>query len=219
MGQPFIRNHEFNLIQKQVKLLQNTCTTVSDPKVVESVRMSVHAVLDEAFQAADSDQRLLVLGLAELSSPQQFAQGVEALEPYRLSFPAVTEGQLKRLFPKAKKLKVPDLDKIDFRKVTYLGWTDIGSGKMFLVHELDGKTAGIEGRFSPAGTKKNTCFLCRGHGEVALFTAVTKHRPQHASPDYYKAIGNYMCLSSDSCNARLTDPAVLDQFFRDVLTK
>ncbi|WP_370636339.1 FusB/FusC family EF-G-binding protein [Cohnella sp. CFH 77786] len=113
-------------------------------------------------------------------------------------------------------MKVPDLASLDGRHITYLGWLDIAAGKQFIVYPLDGRLVGIEGRFTPAG-KKSMCFVCNRQEEVALFTAITKARPANASPDYYKAIGNYMCVSSETCNRNITDVAALETFLRNVL--
>jgi hypothetical protein len=46
------------------------------------------------------------------------------LSNYTVKFPEVTESQLKGLFPKIKKLRMPDFSRIEGRALTYLGWTD-----------------------------------------------------------------------------------------------
>ncbi|WP_248925520.1 FusB/FusC family EF-G-binding protein [Paenibacillus hamazuiensis] len=216
MNQPFIRNHQYNLIKKQADLLQKTCSTVSDPKVVESVRYSAQVKIVESFADSTELQRQMLERMAGLNSPGEFQHYLQSLEPYMTEFPRVTEKQLMKLFPKNKKLKVPDLAAIDYRYLTYLGWTDIATNKLFLVYHLDGKPVGVEGRFTPTN-KKSLCFLCNRHEEAALFTAVTKSRPANASPDYYKAIGNYLCVNSESCNKNITDVAALERFIHAVI--
>lgn len=216
MCQPFIRNHQFNLIKKQADWLQRTCSTVADRKVLESARASVQMKVTEAFPDLAEPQRQALEKLWTLETPEQFKQYLQSLEPMREAFESVTEQQVKKLFPKVKKLKLPDLASIDDRNVTYLGWTDIASNKQFLVYRLNGQLVGIEGRFTPAN-KKNTCFLCLKQEEVALFTAVTKTKPAGASPDYYKAIGNYLCTNSEACNRNITDVSTLEKFIRDVI--
>lgn len=130
-------------------------------------------------------------------------------------FPQLTEKQIRKLFPKNKKLALPDLS-VDYRFVTYLGWVDISSTKLFIVYPLDGQVVGIEGKYTPTH-KKIVCFLCNRHSETALFTAVSKARPAHASPDYYKAVGNYMCLDSRECNKHITNVDALEKFIRSVI--
>ncbi|PYI51778.1 FusB/FusC family EF-G-binding protein [Paenibacillus flagellatus] len=215
MEHPFIRNHHYNLIRKQAGLLQHTCSTVSDPKVVESVRLGAQSKVVEAFPEATAFQRRMLENIADLRTANDAEHYLRSLEPYLAPFDRVTDNQLKKLFPKNKKLKLPDLAAIDFRYVTYLGWTDIATNKMFLVYPLDGRIIGIEGKFTPAN-KKSVCFLCNRHEEVALFTAIAKTKPANASPDYYKALGNYLCVSSDACNRNVTDVDALEKFVRAV---
>jgi hypothetical protein len=59
--------------------------------------------------------------------------------------------------------------------------------------------------------------VCNYHEEVALFTAVTKWNPASATPGYYRAIGNYLCVNSEACNKNITDVAVLEKFIEGVL--
>ncbi|WML54975.1 FBP domain-containing protein [Neobacillus sp. PS3-12] len=88
-------------------------------------------------------------------------------------FPKITDQQLKKMFPKQKKLKLPDLENIDHSRLTYLSWNDLRSNKKFIVYELDGKMVGIECEFTPT-SKKNLCSFCNSFGEVAYFSTVTK---------------------------------------------
>jgi len=216
MVKPFIRNHQYNVVKKQAGILQHACNTVSDPKVVESVRYSAHSKVIETFPDATELQIQTLEQIATLRTAGDFQQYLHSLEPHMAEFGQVTEKQLKKLFPKNKKLKVPDLTAIDYRYVTYLGWTDIGTNKLFIVYYLNGQLVGVEGRYTPAN-KKGVCFLCKKHEEVALFTAITKSRPANASPEYYKAIGNYMCVDSNACNKNITDVTALEQYIQEVV--
>lgn len=215
MIQPFIRNHQYNVIKKQSLLLQKTHETVSDPKVVASVKASAPFKLLEAFPDADGNQKQLLEKISGLRTAEEFKHYPESLESYLAPFPSLTAKQIAKLFPKNKKLKIPDLSEIDYRYVTYLGWTDIATNKLFLVYQVNGKLIGIEGRYTPAN--KGVCFLCNKHEEVALFTAVTKSRPAKVSSDYYKAIGNYLCVDSTVCNENITNVTALDKFVREVV--
>lgn len=216
MVKPFIRNHQYNGIRKQADLLQRTCSTVADPKVVESVRYGALSKVVEAFPEASESQKALLENVATIHTAADFERYMLSLEPYLAEFAAVTEKQLKKLFPKNKKLKIPDLAAIDYRHISYLGWTDIATSKLFLAYHLDGQLVGVEGRYTPTN-KKSVCFLCNRHEEVAFFSAITKTKPANASPDYYKAIGNYLCMNSDACNRNITDVAALESFIHNVV--
>lgn len=216
MQQPFIRNHQFNLINKQVNLLHRTISTVTDPKVVESVRYSVHSKIMELFPDAAKDQKQTLEKISTLNTWEEFQYFLRSLEPLMEEFAPVSEKQIRKLFPKNKKLKVPHLGLVDYRYITYLGWTDIATNKMFLVYHLNGQLVGVEGRFTPLNAK-SPCFLCNRHEEVAFFSAITKSKPLKASPDYYKAIGNYMCVDSEICNKNITDVTALEKFIQQVI--
>ncbi|MCQ6562772.1 FusB/FusC family EF-G-binding protein [Paenibacillus mendelii] len=217
MSQPFIRNHQYNEIKKQIGQLQRACNTVSDLKVVLAVRNDTEAKLSGLFPDATDGQKQLLGNLEQLQTTTDFQRYLHSLEPYLVEeYAHVTDNQLKKLFPKHKKLKVPDLKGNHDRFVTYLGWTDIASNKLFIVYDLNGKLIGIEGKYTPTN-KKGVCFVCNRHAEVALFTAVTKWKPAGVSPDYYRAIGNYLCVNSEVCNKNITDVDVLEKFIHGVL--
>jgi Fibronectin-binding protein (FBP). len=215
MTEPFIRNHQHNLIKKQAGLALQAMQTAADPKVIESVKLSAVMKIAEAFPDANDEQLQTLEKLAEMKAEEDIRQYLLALEPYLAPFPQITEAQLKKLFPKTKKLKLPQLSGLDLRRVTYLGWTDIASGRMFLVCFMNGQWYGIEGRFTQTN-RKNVCFVCNKHEDVALFSAVSKKRPANASPDYYLSIGNYICVNSDACNRHITETAALETFVRQV---
>lgn len=215
MVEPFIRHHQYNFIKNQAEIVQKATVSVADPKVLEAVRYSAESKVLNAFPHAMEIQVQLLKKIASLKEAEDFKQYVHSLLPYVIPFPQVTEKQLKKLFPKNKKLKVPDLLTIDYHAITYLGWMDVATNKLFIVYPAREDVVGIEGKYTIAN-RKNTCSLCNGHGEVALFTAISKTRMAHVSPDYYKAIGNYICTDSAQCNKRITDVTALERFIHDI---
>jgi hypothetical protein len=213
---PFIQNHQFNAIKRSVDTLQRTYNTVADKKVIEAAKYSAESLVEQLFNERTGEQEQLFRPLFEHKSKIEFDQAISALYPYLLPISGVTEGAIKKLFPKVKKLKIPDLSTVDFSRLTYLGWIDSGSNKLYMVYGHRGKLAGIEARFNVAG-KKNVCSLCNGYGEVALVTAISKAKMSNL-PDYYKAVGNYMCTDSRECNTRITDIAYLEKFFEEIIS-
>lgn len=215
MSKPFIRNHQYNLIKKQIGLLQHASNTVSDPRVVDTVRFNGQSKILAAFPQVTDLQKQTLEKFSTLGTPEEYQPYLHSLEPFLEGFMPITEKQIIKLFPKVKKLKVPTLASIDFRYRTYLGWVDIQTNRLYLVYQLNGRFIGIDGRYTAAN--KGVCFLCNQHGDVALFSANTKVKPTNASPDYYKAIGNYLCVDSDKCNSNITDVTVLEKFIQEVL--
>lgn len=195
--------------------MQHACSNGADPKVIEAVEASVQSKILEAFPGISESQKEVVDKVLNLRKTEDSQHYLNSLEPYLKEFTPVSGKQINKLFPKNKKLKMPNIDVIDFRLISYLGWVDIATNKLFLVYYLNGQLVGIQGRFTPAN--KGICFLCNGIGDVALFSAITKSKPANASPDYYKAIGNYLCVDSQACNKRITEMTTLENFLKEVL--
>ncbi|AOZ93901.1 FusB/FusC family EF-G-binding protein [Paenibacillus crassostreae] len=214
MVNPFIRNNQYNLIKKQVGLLQHACNTVSDPKVIEAVRYSAQSKIIDALPGITEFQKQMLENISTLNTSGEFHQYLRSLEPYMEEFKQVSEKQIIKLFPKIKKMKVPDLTEIDYRYMTYLGWNDIALNKLFLVYYLNGKLVGVEGKCTPAN-KKGFCLFCKRYEEVAFLSVITKSKPANATPDYYKAIGNYVCVNSETCNKNITDVSALEKFIHN----
>ncbi|NOU94366.1 elongation factor G-binding protein [Paenibacillus sp. LMG 31456] len=216
MCEPFIRNHQYNLIKNQADSVLHALRTVSDPKILESVRFSAQTKVAELFPEITDNQKTMLEPNSGLKTSDDFQKYLQALEPNLIEFPQITENQIRKLFPKNKKLKLPDLAQIDFRYVSFLSWTDISTNKMFIVYHLGGQFVGVEGRYT-AINKKSYCFVCNRYEELALFSAISKKRPAHASSDYYKSVGNYLCMNGHECNKNMTDASSLEKFIHSVI--
>jgi Elongation factor G-binding protein, N-terminal/FBP C-terminal treble-clef zinc-finger len=210
MTERFIRNHQFNFIKKQSDHVQRAHHTVSDQKVLEAVIFQCEAKIMELFPESNEDQRKVLQPITTCRTAQDFTEFLKNVSACTIDFPTITDAQIKRLFPKSKKLKLPNLATIELSKLTYLGWIDIATSKIYYVYPKNGQFVGVEGRFTPVN-KKNLCSLCQTHGEVALVSAITKAKSS-ISPDYYKAIGNYMCVDMEQCNQKITDVSNLESF-------
>jgi len=216
MCEPFIRNDQYNVIRNQADAVLHALRTVGDAKIVESVRIGAQAKMAELFPDVTDNRRTMLEAIANLETADDCRKYVQALEPYRIAFPPITGKQIQKLFPKVKKLKLPDLASVDFRHVSYLSWVDGSTNKMFLVYAAGGPFVGVEGRYT-AANKKGYCFVCNRYAELALLSAISKKRPAHASPDYYKSVGNYICMNGEECNKNLTDLASLERFIDSVV--
>jgi len=215
MNEPFIRNHQYNCIRDQAESVLKTLRTVNDPMIVESVRSGAQAKIAELFTGLTDYRKALLESIAVMKTADDFQSYLKALEPYRVAFPWITEQQLRKLFPKNKKLKLPDFAQIDLRRVTYLSWIDIQTNKMYIVYEADGQFVGVEGRYTDTNMK-NYCFACNRYEELVFFSAISKQRPADATSDYYKSVGNYICLNGHDCNKNITDVSSLERFIASV---
>jgi hypothetical protein len=82
MSQPFIRNHQYNEIKKQIGQLQSACNSVSDLKVVEAVRNDTEVKLSGLFSDATDRQKQLLGNLEQLQTTADFQRYLHSLEPY-----------------------------------------------------------------------------------------------------------------------------------------
>lgn len=215
MCEPFIRNHQYNVIRKQAEEVVRAYQAISDPKVLESVRYGAQEKVLELFPNVTEDCSKLLTPIIDLQTVEAARRYVAELEPYLVEFPSISVKQIQKLFPKNKKLKLPDLSQIDYRYVSYLSWSDLSTNKMYIVYDAGGQFVGIEGRYTIAN-KKSYCFVCNKFEKLALFSAVSKKR--HANlPDYYKSVGNYICMNGHDCNRNITDVTALEKFITSVV--
>ncbi|MDN4524593.1 FusB/FusC family EF-G-binding protein [Fictibacillus fluitans] len=214
MTEKFIKNEQLNFIKKQIALIKDTAQKHVAPAVLRAAIDMANAKILGLFPNASSTQ-LEMLNLSRLKTDDEFDQYIQHLSDFLLPFPNITGQQLKKMFPKNKKLKLPDLSLMDHSKLTYLSWNDLRSNKKFIVYKLEGQLVGIECKFEPAG-KKSYCSFCKCAGEVAYFSTVTKAK-NSKNPDYYKAIGNLICADSSECNKKITNTDYLTAFLKESL--
>lgn len=214
LTEKFIKNEQLNFIKKQVALIRDSTKKNVPPTVLAAVIDLANANILELFPNASLEQQEM-LNLSGLKKDVEYEHYIQRISAFLLPFPKITEQQLKKMFPKNKKLKLPDLSQIDHTQLTYLSWSDLRSNTKFIVYELDGKMVGIECKMTPT-SKKNICSFCNCHGEVSYFSTLTKVK-KSKNPDYYRAIGNLICTDSSECNKKITDNKHLASFLKDSL--
>jgi len=210
--QPFISNHQFNVIKQQALKLQRQVHGLIDRDVENAVRASAGWNILDAFANLTEEQVAILSPVSQLATEDERIIFLKNLDPFRIPFPTVTQLDIKTLFPKATKLKYPLLKEVDFTSLTYLGWKDIGTSKHYLVYELDGVLRGTDGRYV-ISTKKGICEICGRFGDIA-FMSITK---KGSGPENDKAFGKYMCYDSKECNLYIQNTSPLDQFLTQVI--
>ncbi|OWA33533.1 elongation factor G-binding protein [Saccharibacillus sp. O16] len=211
MQTPFIHNHQLNVINKQANFLLKTLRTVADRKVLDTVRVTAVNNAMEAFDGLNEEQKALIEQLAKYEAAHEIQDYLDSLEPYLLPFPEVTAKQAQKLFPKAKKLKLPDLERLDYAHTTYLRWIDIATNRLFIVYPYQGQMLGVEGRITSTN-KKGFCMFCNRHQELGFFNVKLKG----SSPDNFSSVGQYVCMDDEACNHSITDTAPLERFLTSI---
>jgi hypothetical protein len=172
--EPFIRADQFQFIKRQAEQLVNGYASVNDKKVLNALKSLVFDKVTSLFIDLSVEHQQLVEQIVAVEDSLKADKYLSSLKPYVIPFKKVTEQTVKKLFPKAKKLKLPSfLNGMDSQEVSYLGWNDLGSNKKYLIaHQAKG-FIGLEGTFTPSG-KKGICTICSRHSQVGLFMSEIK---------------------------------------------
>lgn len=208
MQTPFIQNHQYNEIKKQANFLLKTMRTIADRKVLDTVRSTTVNNAIEAFDELTVEERDLLEQLSKYEAAHELQNYLDSLEAYVVPFPNVTLKQIQKLFPKVKKLKVPDLETIDYKHTTYLRWIDIATNRLFIVYPYEGQLVGLEGSITPIN-KKGYCMFCNRQHELGFFNVKTR---KGGSPDNFSSTGQYVCMDGEACNHNITNPSSLERF-------
>lgn len=73
-------------------------------------------------------------------------QLLNELKVHIQDFEITSSSQQEKIFRKGKKLKTPDINLIDTKEISYLGWNDNSSNRKYIVYKnLDDKFEGICG--------------------------------------------------------------------------
>ena len=204
---PFIKSEQYNFIKLQTQILINGHATANDKDVVHTVKSVAKERVLELFNELDDGQKQLLDPIDTIKDPAHAEAFLLELKPYVIPFKDVTEQTVKKLFPKAKKLKAPKMENIDLREISYLGWDDKGSGKKFIIAPWHNKLVGLHGTFKPSH-KKGICAICSRFEEVGMFLSETKGTVQGT----FIKKGNYICNDSMKCNLNITTLDKLDDF-------
>ncbi|MFL9651286.1 FusB/FusC family EF-G-binding protein [Exiguobacterium chiriqhucha] len=214
MLERFIENHQFNFIQEQVEIIRDSRKKSLPASVLQAVIDLANAKIAYLFPDATPSQ-LTMMDVSTLKTDESYDVFIEGLRPHVRSFPQVTEPQVKKMFPKQKKLRLPDATSFNVNRMSYMSWNDLRSNRKYIVCEKDHQLMGIELKAS-SNAKKNICAFCNQFAEVSYCVTITKAK-QAKNPDYYKAIGTYICTDSASCNENMTNLDALMTFVETAL--
>jgi hypothetical protein len=207
--EPFIRSDQFNYIKNQIQILINGYTTVNDKGVLNALKTLTDEKIIHLFDDLSEEQRKVFNPIVEIREKEQAEAFLSQLKQYVIPFKDISEQSIKKIFPKAKKLKVPSLDQIDRHELSYFGWNDTGSNKKYIVAVQNEKLVGLHGSFKNV-SKKGICTICHGHEELGMFIMETKGSVQGT----FIKRGNYICQDSQKCNQNIKSLAKLEDFIK-----
>lgn len=203
----FIQNHQFNFIKFQLKNIVTAHLSVKDQETIDALKFYSLDKIHYLFPTLNEHEREILNKILDIREESQAKAYLAELKQYVIPFANITEKSINKLFPKIKKLKLPKLEEIDFKDISYLGWNDAGLGRKFLIFIKEGQLIGIEGTFKES--KKAICALCNSMEEVGLFMANVK-----SGKECYTNKGNYICRDSLKCNQNIYSLDKINQFIQ-----
>ena len=210
--EPFIHNDQFNFIKAQTKILVNGHASANDSAVIKALKAMAKENALQLFPEPSQEQKELLEPIEMVKDKNDAELFLAALKPFIIPFRNVTEKTLQKLFPKVKKLKLPDLENLDFREITYLAWNDPGQERKYIVADLNGKLVGIRGSFK-SHSQKGICTICNSFESIGMF--LTQSKP--AANGTFKNRGNYICQDSQICNQNLKSQEKVHEFVEHLL--
>lgn len=205
--EPFMKSHQYNFIKSQIKILLNGHATSSDQSVRNALKEMVKAKVFNQFTGISDEQKQLLNPIHAIENKLQADAFLSQLQPYVIPFQPGTEQTIKKLFPKAKKGKVPALENIDWKEISYVSWDDKGTERRYIVASHHQNLVGLQGTFT-AVNQKGLCSLCNRFEEIGMFVVEVKR----SSDGSYVKRGNYICQDSQTCNQNITTLDNLDDF-------
>lgn len=212
----FIKKHQYNYIKKCLYDLNNAFKNCVDINIVETTKAYIQDKILSIFTNLSEEEKN-ILNINKINDPLHIDTYLRDLDQYVYGMPDITNEQIRKLFKKEKKLKLPDLQAEDSKNV-YLGWIDESTRKLLIVYNMNGKFISMSCRLPNSNfNNSNVCAICNHIGfenEVAFVSPVCK--TASSNRDAYRSIGFYMCLDSAKCNERIVSVEKLEKILKDV---
>ena len=201
----FMTTVQYQIVKKQAKKILNAHTSSKDPNVIQAVQALAQEEINNNLVFTDIEQQLILQPMFELKTKEQMEQFFSEIKTYVRPFERPTDSEIKKLFPKDKKLKLPKFEGVDWKEISYLSWFDSGTNRKYMVYREDGNLKGVRGVYSTS-EKMGICSVCNRHSKVGMLMV---SKAGTALGTYTKR-GNYICEDSTSCNESLTE---IEKFF------
>lgn len=211
--QPFLTVANYHLIEQQMNKILHALATTKDKNIIETVRSIVDTEITSSLTLT-TDETQLIEHLFSVTDRTQGEAYLESLKPYVIPFKTVTASNIKSLFKKEKKLKLPALEQLDFQHTCYLAWDDLGTHRKYVVLEQGDTLKGIKGTFNN-NSVKGICAICNRHADVGQFTTSIKGKILGT----FTSHTNYICVDSQQCNHHVTDMNKTIAFFDHITQK
>ena len=117
-----------------------------------------------------------MLDISKITDPLHIEPYLKELDKYVYGMEKITAMEITKVFKKEKKLKIPNLDKLD-SKLVYLGWIDESTRKLLITYKLDGKLLGMACRLQRQIVNQQYMYFCNkivSEQEAAFVSPICK---------------------------------------------
>lgn len=212
----FIKKHQYNYIKKCSNDLNNTFRNCVDINIIETTKVFMNMKILNLFTNLSEEEKEL-LDITRINDPIYINMYLAKLKEYVYGMPSITKSEIKKLFKKEKKFKLPDPNTQNSNNV-YLGWIDESIKKLFVVYNMNDKPIGMACRIlNHSSNNTHVCSLCNRVGtqyEIGFVSPICK--TSNTSKDAYRSIGFNICLDSKECNERITSVEKLEKILKNV---
>ena len=154
MNKTFIPKHKYNHIKKCLRDLNNTFRNCIDNQIIATHKASLQDTILNLFENL-SEEQIALLDILKITDSLSIDQYLADLEEYVYGIVVPTCSQIKKVFRKEKKLKLPLISE-ENPKLVYLGWLDESIRKLFITYPLEDKLIGMACRIFAKQLTMNT---------------------------------------------------------------
>ena len=205
---------EYWYAKEQIKSLVGAYHSVNDKRTIQTQQALIYEHTAFIFERSNELLAIWDRFLDVTTTREQAEAYFTAMKMFVLPMELPSTKQIDKLFRKVKKMNYPNLEQLDPRELSYLGWTDAGTNRKFIIRKRENRFEGVYGTFS-TDIKKGHCAICNHISAVGFFLATTKT----SGDGTYTKNGNYICSNSILCNQQLTHIETFDRFFDTVSLK
>lgn len=212
MTEAFLSVGQFHKVKQMLQKFMNAKKATNDKDTLLAVQGIIEDDLKKEMQAISSIEAILneLFHVNDAATAELF---LTQLKTFVIPFPTPSSADLKKLFKKEKKLKLPEITSYDFNETMYFSWEDHGSNKQYIVTHNGVDFQSMSGVVDNKQIK-GICTFCRKHTNTRLFTTNKK-----GSGDMYVKNSQYICVDSIQCNEQLTKIDVIEQWIKDMKAK
>ncbi|MFD2214761.1 FusB/FusC family EF-G-binding protein [Metabacillus endolithicus] len=190
---PFIKSYQYNVIKSDVIGLVNVHESGCSMDVLDSIKQMMRERIYRLFPNLEQNKKALFDPIFYLNDKKDALVYLLRLKMYVIPFGKISEQLFSTLFDNEKSVKLPSIETIDLRDISYFKWQDPGVNKQFIIATIDNELVGIKGIFTRAN--KGICEVCNRYEEIGVFTIET---------DTLTKQSHYMCQDNMKCNQNLT---------------